>query len=158
MTSQLIIQCCRGWPNYPTCGVQQCVIMCIEQWWRGMSNYHTFVEQQIKYILSLFFLSFLFGRIAQLIAHSLHKREVPGSSLDWFLYYLNLLATSRESHVLSLGGNSKTLEQNWLKLLGKILTSKRKMLNWRLSFQAFKVVSRSSLLLIEIEVLLTFVI
>ena len=31
MTSQLIIQCCRGWPNCPTCGVQQCVIMCVEQ-------------------------------------------------------------------------------------------------------------------------------
>ena len=31
MTSQSIIQCCRGWPNCPTCGVQQCVIMCIEQ-------------------------------------------------------------------------------------------------------------------------------
>ena len=37
-----------------------------------MSN---FVEQQIKYILPLFFLSFSFGRIAQLVAHSLHKRE-----------------------------------------------------------------------------------
>ena len=31
MTSQLIIQCCRGWPNCPTCGVQQCVTMCAEQ-------------------------------------------------------------------------------------------------------------------------------
>ena len=31
MTSQLIIQCCRGWPNCPTCGVQQCVIMCVER-------------------------------------------------------------------------------------------------------------------------------
>ena len=42
-----------------------------------------FVEQQIKYILSLFFLNFSFGRIAQLVAglvaHSLRKREVPGS-------------------------------------------------------------------------------
>ena len=31
MTSQLIIQCCRGWTNCPTCRVQQCVIMCVEQ-------------------------------------------------------------------------------------------------------------------------------
>ena len=45
-----------------------------------MSNKHTFLEQQIKYILSLFLRSFSFGRIAQLVAHSLHKREVPGSS------------------------------------------------------------------------------
>ena len=80
MTSQLIVQCCQGWPNYPTYGVQQCVIMCIEQCWRGMSNFPTFVEQQIKYILSLIFLKFSFERIAQSAAHSLHKREVPGSS------------------------------------------------------------------------------
>ena len=44
------------------------------------TNIHTFVEQQIKYILSLLFLSFSFGRIAQLVAQWLHKREVPGSS------------------------------------------------------------------------------
>ena len=31
ITSQLIIQYCRGWPNSPTCGVQQCVILCVEQ-------------------------------------------------------------------------------------------------------------------------------
>ena len=31
MTSQLTMQCCRGWPNCPTCGVQKCVIMCVEQ-------------------------------------------------------------------------------------------------------------------------------
>ena len=31
MTSLLIIQCCRGWPNCPTRGVQQCVTMCVEQ-------------------------------------------------------------------------------------------------------------------------------
>ena len=31
MTSQLITQCCRGWSNFPTCSVQQFVIMCVEQ-------------------------------------------------------------------------------------------------------------------------------
>ena len=54
--------------------------MCIEKCLRGMSNYPTFVEQQIKYILSLIFLKFSFERIAQSVVHSLHKREVPGSS------------------------------------------------------------------------------
>ena len=38
------------------------------------------VEQQIKHILSLVVLSFSFGRIAQLVAHSPHKQKVPGSS------------------------------------------------------------------------------
>ena len=43
-----------------------------------MSNWHAFVEQQIKYILSLFVLNFSFGRIAQLVAHSPHKQvHVP---------------------------------------------------------------------------------
>ena len=45
-----------------------------------MPNYHTFVEQQIKFILLLFVLSFSFGRIAQLVAHTLHKPEVLGSN------------------------------------------------------------------------------
>ena len=45
-----------------------------------MSNQSTLVEQQIKCIWSLCFLSFSFGRIFQLVADSLHKREVPGSS------------------------------------------------------------------------------
>ena len=45
-----------------------------------VSNYHTFVEQQIKFILLLFVLSFSFGRMAQLVAHLLHKLEVPGSN------------------------------------------------------------------------------
>ena len=45
-----------------------------------MSDQHTFVEQQIKFILLLFVLSFSFGRIAQLVAHSLDKLEFPGSN------------------------------------------------------------------------------
>ena len=82
MTSQLITQCCRGWSNFPTCSVQQFVIMCVEQCWGVcQTNIHLlFVEQQIKFILLLFVLSFSFGRIAQLVAHSLHKPEFPGSN------------------------------------------------------------------------------
>ena len=57
-----------------------------------MSNLHTFVEQQIKYKLSLFFLSFSFGRIAQLVAHSLPKREIPGLSPgQWHLTEFSFL-------------------------------------------------------------------
>ena len=60
------------------------------------------VERQIKNIYSLIFLSFSFGRIAQLVAHSLHKREVPGSSpvhgtkqsFSSFLVYDDILLAS----------------------------------------------------------------
>ena len=52
-----------------------------------MSNQHTFVEQQIKFILLLFVLSFSFGRIAQLVAHSLRPRfESPAPHLTKFFF------------------------------------------------------------------------
>ena len=79
MTSQLIIQCCRGWPNCATCGVQQYVIMCTEQRWRVcQTNQHLLSNKSNVYCH--FFFSFSFGRIAQLVAHSLHEWDVPGSS------------------------------------------------------------------------------
>ena len=45
-----------------------------------LSNSPTFVEKQIKFILSLVYLTISFERITPLIAHSLHKPEVLGSS------------------------------------------------------------------------------
>ena len=70
LTSQLIIQCCRRWPNCPTCGVQQYVIMCVEQCWRGISNQHTFVEQQIKY-----FYIFIYIQLYNIIFSQLFSRK-----------------------------------------------------------------------------------
>ena len=81
ITLQLIIQCCRWWPNCPTCGVQQCVIMCVLNNVEGVCQPDIHLLNNNKSnIYCLFFLSFSFGRIAPLLAHSLHKREVPVSS------------------------------------------------------------------------------
>ena len=56
MTSQLIIQCCWGWPNCPTCGVQQCVRTMLKGYVKLTYIYWTTNQTCIVIIFSQFFI------------------------------------------------------------------------------------------------------